>query len=50
MFFLWFAFFGGSFVFLNMGLTILFIVVPLFGCFGFFYDWQGFIWQGVIIK
>jgi len=36
MFPLWFALFSGSFVFLNMGLTILFIVVPLFGCFGFF--------------
>jgi hypothetical protein len=50
MFPLWYALFGGSFVFLDVGITILFIVFPLFLVLWFFYDWQGFIWQGVIIK
>jgi hypothetical protein len=30
MFLLWFAFFGGSFVFLDMGPSILFFVFPFF--------------------
>ncbi len=33
---LWFALLGGSFVFLDMGPSILFLVFPFFG-------WQGFI-------
>jgi hypothetical protein len=31
-----FALFGGSFVFLNVGASILFLVFPLFGCLGLF--------------
>jgi hypothetical protein len=33
---LWFVLLGGSFVFLDMGPSILFLVFPLFWCFG----WQ----------
>jgi hypothetical protein len=36
MFPLWFTLLGGSFVFLNIGLTIFFLVFPFFGCFGLF--------------
>jgi hypothetical protein len=36
MFELWFALLGGgSFIFLDVG--------PSIGCFGFIFDWQGFI-------
>jgi hypothetical protein len=28
---------------LDMGLSILFLVSPFFGCFGLIYGWQGFI-------
>jgi hypothetical protein len=43
MFPLWFAFLGGSFVFLNVRISILFLVFPLFWVLWLFYDWQGFI-------
>jgi hypothetical protein len=43
MFPLWFTFLGGSFVFLHMGPSILFLVFPLFWVLWFIYDWQGFI-------
>jgi hypothetical protein len=36
MFTLWFAFLGGSFVFLDVGISILFLVFPFFWCFGYF--------------
>jgi hypothetical protein len=36
MFPLWFAFLGDSFVFLDVGPSILFFVFPFFGCFGLF--------------
>ncbi len=36
MFLIWFAFFGGLFVFLEVGLSILLFVFPLFGCFDLF--------------
>jgi len=37
MFPLWFTFFGGFVVFLDLGPSILFLVFPLFfGCFGLF--------------
>jgi hypothetical protein len=43
MFPLWFALLGGSFVFLDVGPSILFLVFPLFWVLWFIYDWQGFI-------
>jgi hypothetical protein len=45
MFPLSFALLGGSFVFLDVGPFILFLVFPLFffGVLWFIYDWQGFI-------
>jgi len=36
MFPLWFVLLGGSFVFLDMGPSILFLVFPLFWCFDLF--------------
>jgi hypothetical protein len=44
MFPLWFTLLAGSFVFLDMGPSILFLVFPFFfGVLWFNYDWQGFI-------
>jgi hypothetical protein len=40
---LWFTFLGGSFVFLDAGPSILFLVFPLFGVLWFTDHWQGFI-------
>jgi hypothetical protein len=40
---LWFAFLGGSFVFLDVGPMILFFVFPLFWVLWFIYYWQGVI-------
>jgi hypothetical protein len=40
---LWFALLGGSFVFLDVGPSILFLVFPIFGVLWFSFDWQGFI-------
>jgi hypothetical protein len=35
--------FSGSFVFLNVGPSILFFEIPVFWVLWFIYDWQGFI-------
>ncbi len=43
MFPLWFTLLGGSFVFLDVGPSILFLVFIFFGVLWFIYDWQGFI-------
>jgi len=43
MFPLWFALLGGSFVFLDMGPSNLFLVFLPFWVLWFIYDWQGFI-------
>jgi hypothetical protein len=44
MFPLWFALLGGSFVFLDVAPSILFLVSPWGGVGGWFtYRWQGFI-------
>jgi len=43
MFPLWFTLLGGSFVFLDMGPSILFLVFPLLWVLWFIYKWQGFI-------
>jgi hypothetical protein len=49
MFPLWFALLGGSFVFLDMGPSILFLVFPLlFWVLGFIYDLAGFIVSGLL--
>jgi hypothetical protein len=42
---LWFAFLGGSFLFLDVGPSILFLVFPLFlfWVLWLIYGWQGFI-------
>ncbi len=45
----WFVLLVGSFVFLDMGPSILFLVFPLlFGCFGLFMIRQGFIIPGLL--
>jgi hypothetical protein len=44
----WFAFFGGYFVFLDVGPSILFLVFPLFWVIWFIYDWQGFTFYKII--
>jgi len=46
MFPLWFALLGGSFVFMDLGSSILFLVFPLFWVLWFIYDRQGFIITG----
>jgi len=43
MFPLWFALLGGSFVFLDVGPSILFLVPPLSWVLWLIYGWQGFI-------
>jgi hypothetical protein len=43
MFPLWFTLLGGSFVFLDVGLSILFLVFSLFWVLWFIYNGQGFI-------
>ncbi len=43
MFPLWFVLLGGSFIFLDEGPSILYLVFPLFWVLWFIYDWQGFI-------
>ncbi len=44
---MWFVLLGGSFVFLNVGPSTLFLVFPLFfWVLWFIYDWQGFITPG----
>jgi hypothetical protein len=43
MFTLWFALLGGSFVFLDVGISILFLVFPFVLVLWLFYSWQGFI-------
>jgi hypothetical protein len=43
MFPLWLALLGGSFVFLDMGPSILFLVFRLLWVLWFLFDWQGFI-------
>jgi hypothetical protein len=40
---LWWALLGGSFVFLDVGPSILFLVFPLFWVLWFLIHWQGFI-------
>jgi hypothetical protein len=42
MFPLWFALLGGSFVFLDVGPSIMFLIFPVFLVLWFIYDWQGF--------
>jgi hypothetical protein len=43
MFHLWTALFGGSFIFLDVGPSILLLVFPFLWGALVFYDWQGFI-------
>jgi hypothetical protein len=43
MFPLWLALLSGSFVFLDMGPSILFLVFRLLWVLWFLFDWQGFI-------
>jgi hypothetical protein len=43
MFPLWFAFLGGSFAFLGMGPSILYLVFPFFGVLWLIHGWHGFI-------
>jgi len=40
MFPLWFTLLGGSFVFLDVGLAIVFLAFPFFWVLWFIYDWQ----------
>ncbi len=40
---LWFALLSGSFLFLDVGPSILFVVLPRFWVLWFMFDWQGFI-------
>jgi hypothetical protein len=40
---LWFTLLGDSFVFLDVGPSISFLVFPLFWVLWFIFDWQGFI-------
>ncbi len=43
MFLLWFALLGGSFVFLDVGPSLLFLVLSLSWVLWLIYYWQGFI-------
>jgi hypothetical protein len=46
MFPLWLALLGGSFVFLDMGPSVLFFVFPYFWVLWLIYGWQGSIIYG----
>jgi hypothetical protein len=50
MFPLWFGLLGGSFVFLHVGPSILFLVFPLIWVLWFLFDWQGFITLRLLVQ